>query len=1011
MTITQIKKISSLTDASGRSIKFAYTNGMVSKITAPENRTLNFTYDTNKQLTDLTTARGKKYSYAYTDGLLTSIYNPKHTVEKPYKTVYEYTGKQLTKVTDPLGKVNSLAFNPSSREASLTNAKGMKTIYKYNLAGNPEQTIVDANNLKLTTRYVYEANNLVEEVSPKGQVDSYTYDGEGNIISSVDPYGKESYVYNGSNNVISSFDTSNNETTIAYDGQDAISETNQSGAATSSVSKYDQYGNEVQGSSALTTGDNLLKNAGFEKAFTATDWFTQNSVSVGNIIQDKKEVAPGGIGGGASIKVTTTSGAKGFTAAKQLIELEPDTTYTVSGYIKTSDIRDASAFLNMELRDATGKQITDGTVWVNNRYSEIKADRSWTKRQFSFQTSKNTAKGYLFLEVEQPLATGGSGTAWFDNLQVEKRGDVMSTFNPISNSSFEGNTGETVATDWQTNNNPGATKLAIDTEGFTDDFSAHIARTTVNDADSRYGQEIFLNQKTGKNVTLTGMSKSENVVNTDGKKLSNDYALFAQVMYNDGTSKSFYAPYPTGTNDWNRSAVTVEASKPITSLYVWTLFRGNNTGKTWFDNIRIIDGEVLYENVYDEKGNYIIQSKDEYNRKVSYSYDIYGNKLSEKDANDNTKKMSYNEDNQLAKVVLANGASVAYVYDDNGSIAEKRITADGKEQLNSYAYDVDNKMTKFTDAIGNTVTYDYDNNANETKTSLPNGNVIETAYDSADRKVGVKWNNSQSFNFQYDANGNEIKVIDTINALTRDKVYDDADRIVKQTERGSSVSWAYKDKPTKDNKGKTDKVGEITASQGNYSYKATYEYNNLDQNTKISDGTKNYFYYYDEQDNISTYMSGNGVGANYVYDYTNKVSDVTIGNKSGANILEESYTYDALGNRVSIDNKKDGKTLYKYDEINQLTKESLPDGTELLYTYDDFGNRIKAESSKGATVQAKYSDKNQLIDWNGKNFTYDKNGNRTSDDKYSYSWNANDQLVAVTKKRRKYTIYSVQIRR
>lgn len=375
------------------------------------------------------------------------------------------------------------------------------------------------------------------------------------------------------------------------------------------------------------------------------------------------------------------------------------------------------------------------------------------------------------------------------------------------------------------------------------------------------------------------------------------------------------------------------------------------------------------------------------------------------------KKMSYNEDNQLAKVVLANGASVAYVYDDNGSIAEKRITADGKEQLNSYAYDVDNKMTKFTDAIGNTVTYDYDNNANETKTSLPNGNVIETAYDSADRKVGVKWNNSQSFNFQYDANGNEIKVIDTINALTRDKVYDDADRIVKQTERGSSVSWAYKDKPTKDNKGKTDKVGEITASQGNYSYKATYEYNNLDQNTKISDGTKNYFYYYDEQDNISTYMSGNGVGANYVYDYTNKVSDVTIGNKSGANILEESYTYDALGNRVSIDNKKDGKTLYKYDEINQLTKESLPDGTELLYTYDDFGNRIKAESSKGATVQAKYSDKNQLIDWNGKNFTYDKNGNRTSDDKYSYSWNANDQLVAVTKKRRKYTIYSVQIRR
>lgn len=995
-------KLTSMKDASGRTVSFGYASGgaQITKVSGPEIRDVTFSYDAQKQLMMSTTPRGKQYRYGYTDGLLTAIYDPKHTDDKPYKTAYEYTDKKLVKVTDPVGKAKTLSYAPEKREATLVNAKGKKTVYTYNQAGNPEKVVVDADGLKLTTTTSYEANNLIKEVSPKGQEETYTYDADGNVTSVTDPYGTENYTYNENNDVTSMTDTENKTTTVAYDDADAVSETNQSGGATSTVSQYDKYGNVIKGTAELSTANNILANPSFEKDLVATEWFSQvYQTATGTVAIDKTTSAPGGLSGAASLKITGKSTGRGFTAGKQIVELEPDATYTLSALIKTSDMKDTNVFFNVELHDAAGKRVTDGEAWQNNRYSDIKSNRPWTKRQLTIKTTKTTAKAYIFLEVEQDKDTGGAGTAWFDNLQLEK-GEASANFNPVLNSSFENST-ELMATGWWRGSTAGADKMAIDdTEGFADSSSVRIVRTAVTDVDSKYGQEIMLNQTTAKNVTVTAMSKSENVVNkAGGEKLSNDYAILAEAVLNDGVTKSFYAPFPTGTNEWNRSAVTVKVDKPITRLKIWTLFRGQHTGKAWFDNMRVIDGEVLTENTYDSNGNYVVASYDEENRKTTFTYDVYGNKLTETDEKGNTKKLEYNADNQLTKTTLANGTAVAYKYDDNGNTTEKFVTADGKEQQNSYAYDSDNKVTQFTDALGRKISYEYDANANQTKVTKPNGDTIESIYDSADRATGVKWNGQTAFNFQFDPNGNETKVTDVATGVVRDKAYDDADRITKQTERGGSVSWTYKDKPSKDNKGKTDKINEVIVSHDAHNYKATYDYNALDQNTKFSDGSRNYYLDYDEFGNVSHYINGNGVGTNFNYDATQKVREIQIGSKLGDSIFEESYTYDAASNRTTIDNKKAGKTSYEYDAINQLTKETLPDGTVKTYTYDGFGNRTKvADSSKTKAIDASYNDGNQLTTWNGDKLTYDTNGNRLSDGTYTYTWNVMDQLTAITKK-------------
>ncbi|MBC2116167.1 DNRLRE domain-containing protein [Listeria booriae] len=995
-------KLTSMKDASGRTVSFGYASGgaQITKVSGPESRDVTFSYDAQKQLMMSTTPRGKQYRYGYTDGLLTAIYDPKHTDEKPYKTAYEYTDKKLVKVTDPVGKATTLSYAPEKREATLVNEKGKKTVYTYNQAGNPEKVIVDADGLKLTTTTSYEANNLIKEVSPKGQEETYTYDADGNVTSVTDPYGTENYTYNENNDVISATDTENRETTTAYSGADAVSETIQTEANMSSVTQYDAYGNPISGSGDLSAAGNLLLNNGFEGGATLPNWKMLQSNTTGGLSFDSSEKGPGSLGGSGALKISSegASTEKGYTAATQYVDVEPNTTYTLSATIKTANMTNSDAFLMARLQTAASKDVTDGNVWNSNRAATMQGNRNWLKRQMTFTTTKETNKVLIYLMSEQMAGAKGKGTVWYDNVQLEK-GSTASSYNPLVNNSVENST-ELTADGWVRAGNTSLTAMRItDTEAFSGDSSVQHERKATTEENAFLRQTVTLNQTTAKAVTITSMSKSENAKASGTSKLSDDYALWADVRYTDGTNEYVRARFPLGTNDWNRSAVVVKPTKPIQTIRVSTMFQNSATGKAWFDDVRILDGEVMTKNTYDSNGNYVVASYDEENRKTAFTYDVYGNKLTETDEKGNTKKLEYNADNQLTKTTLANGTAVAYKYDDNGNTTEKFVTADGKEQQNSYAYDSDNKVTQFTDALGRKISYEYDANANQTKVTKPNDDTIESIYDSADRATGVKWNGQTAFSFQFDPNGNETKVTDVATGVVRDKAYDDADRITKQTERGGSVSWTYKDKPSKDNKGKTDKINEVIVSQGAHNYKATYDYNALDQNTKFSDGSRNYYLDYDEFGNVSHYINGNGVGTNFNYDATQKVREIQIGSKLGDSIFEESYTYDAASNRTAIDNKKAGKTSYEYDAINQLTKETLPDGTVKTYTYDGFGNRTKVtDSSKTKAIDASYNDGNQLTTWNGDKLTYDTNGNRLSDDTYTYTWNVMDQLTAITKK-------------
>ncbi|WP_255293640.1 DNRLRE domain-containing protein [Bacillus wiedmannii] len=992
-------RLAKVKNASGKELLLQYegANKKVSKVTGPDNKVITFTYK-GDLLVSSTTPEGKAYRYGYENDLLTHVYDPKHTDEKPYQTIYTYENNRLVKVTDPLGKATTLAYNTDTKEVTLTNPKGRKTVYTYNDAGNPVKTIVDAGRLNLTTTYEYSANNLVKTTTPKNQTESFTYDGNGNVTSATDTMGTEKFEYNKNNGIVSHTDNEGDKTTVAYKSANMEVAVTDKATHSSSIIFHDQYGNPTETSKDIGTGENFIQNPSFEmNEIGKWSIFRHNNDGTGA----KDTVpAPGGLGGASSLKITTKASTNdwGYIAAIQDVTLEPNTTYTLSGMLKTALSPGIGAFFNVQLLKEDGSAV-DGGGWNDNRYNKLQGEKEWTNRQVTFKTTDQTRKARIYLQVENGGAST-SGTAWFDKLQLEK-GETSSSFNPITNSSLENMMENGCIPGWIRGDGTSCDKKDTAHEGFTGESSIVLERSQYAGSDIGYGQWVNLNQKTAAPITVTGMSKSENVENDAPDKLSKDYSIWADVYYQDGSGENYQAKFPSGTNDWNRSAVLIPAKKPIKHMAVYVLFRKNNKGKVWFDDIRLLEGNVLVKNEYDQDSN-VTAMYDEEGNKNTFTYDTSGNKISETDEKGNTKSFDYNKDGQLTKVTLKNGTSVGYSYDHNGNTTEKSVMFGGKTQTHKYEYDVDNKNTVFVDALNRRIEHTYDENANKTKTKMPNGSLLEYVYDSADRMIGEKRNGKDSFTFERDQNGQETKIKDHVNGIERGKTYDNADRITSMTDsRGGKVDWTYHDKANS----KSEKLKEKTITHGGYSNKVSYDYNTADQNIKVTDGGSTYRFDYDENGHVRTYAAANGTGSTFNYDQIGKLTDLVIGTPSQI-LLSERYQYDKTGNRTKIIHEGTGgkvtETNYVYDPINQLLKESLPNGTVKDYTYDGFGNRTSVKVTENGketkSITATFNEGNQLVKFGNESLTYDPNGNRTSDGKYTYTWNEADQLIAITKK-------------
>lgn len=114
----------------------------------------------------------------------------------------------------------------------------------------------------------------------------------------------------------------------------------------------------------------------------------------------------------------------------------------------------------------------------------------------------------------------------------------------------------------------------------------------------------------------------------------------------------------------------------------------------------------------------------------------------------------------------------------------------------------------------------------------------------------------------------------------------------------------------------------------------------------------------------------------------------SVKNYNAAGALLESYTYnyDANGNRTSVTTSS-GTISYQYDALNQLTQETLADGTTVSYEYDAVGNRTKKTVNQGGNISTTtytYDAANELTAVNGQAYTYDACGVRNRNTTHRY---------------------------
>jgi len=112
-------------------------------------------------------------------------------------------------------------------------------------------------------------------------------------------------------------------------------------------------------------------------------------------------------------------------------------------------------------------------------------------------------------------------------------------------------------------------------------------------------QTFVTQHKEPQRLIISAWSKAENVT---GEKDGN-YALYVDCYYTDGTALyGQTVQFATGTHDWEYGERVLEPAKPVRNVNVYLLFRGNHTGRVWFDDVRVALADKPEENLVRRPG-------------------------------------------------------------------------------------------------------------------------------------------------------------------------------------------------------------------------------------------------------------------------------------------------------------------------------------------------------------------------------------------------------------------------
>ncbi len=350
-------------------------------------------------------------------------------------------------------------------------------------------------------------------------------------------------------------------------------------------------------------------------------------------------------------------------------------------------------------------------------------------------------------------------------------------------------------------------------------------------------------------------------------------------------------------------------------------------------------------------------------------------------------------------VLFANGilveSSSGFTYD---LLADKPVSITDNygnwiEHTNEFSYNVYGQVTSIKDSKSNTTFINYYPNSVDVHTVLNGLGTITYTYNVVHDVTSVTDRMNNVTAFSYNLHGQLVEIIEgagTPLQITTMLVYDpDSHNLMEIKKNGSTmISYTY------------DGIGRIITSTDESGLLLGYEYNDLDQVTKIIYPDGKY-----EQFNYSTCCprlidsrtERSGLTTNYEYNGLKRLISVQ---RAGGKV---DYEYDANGNIIKLADENGNETLFNYDLDNRLIRKTFTDSTFTAYSYDLAGLLVDIVNARGIKKAYLYDENHNVTrvsysdDTPGVMLSYDKYnrvaGKSDGIGGYLYIYNANNRLI------------------
>ncbi|MFN8488977.1 MAG: RHS repeat-associated core domain-containing protein [Caldilineaceae bacterium] len=839
---------------------------------------------------------------------------------------------RITRITDPLGKTINYSYNATGDLASVTDQENRQTQFRYDNKHNLG-SIIDPRGIEVAANNYGPDNRLVASQDADGNRMEFTHDLDNDREVVRDRLGNETvFEYNARGDVTRQTDALGHVTTMTYDN----------------------FGNELTHTDALgrtasktyDANQNILSQRDEDGHLTT---FTYNGQSQPLTITDDRGRV-----------IQNSYDAKGNLASYTDGE-GAVTHYAYDATGNLTSITDALGHVTTRSYDSSGNQtastdalgnMTAMSYDANNRMTSETRTRTLPDGTHQNVTLQYTydAKGNLISDIDP-----NGNTFTVNNNVLDKPDTVVNKLGAISYYQYD-DRGYLVR---MTDANGGQSAHTYDLEGrelSSTNADGHTTRYTYN----ALGQRVAEIAPDG-GAKHTGIDAVGRVISQ-----TDELGNVTRIAYTTGVVTTTNALGQRSVqyvdSDGNTTASVDAAGHTTTFIYdKGSQFHGEGR----LTETHLADGTTTHTE-YDANGRVIAQT-DQAGVTTHFEYDALG---------------------RLSGVRDALGNLTSYGYDALG----RQVTqTDALGRITRFEYDLAGHMTARILPLGQREGFTYDANGNRLSHTNFNGETITFTYDSNNRLIAKHWPDGKVETFSYTADGLRLQ------AGGDHYAYDAVGRLISEIKAsGQVITYTY------DLAGNRTAVG-IPTGVTRYTYDAL----NRMQTVIAPDGGVTR-YTYDTVGNLASTTLPNGIVTTYRYDDLHRLLALESRKNNGDLVASYVYTLNATGRRQQVVEAPSGRTVrYGYDALYRLTSETIShpiSGTQIIsYTYDAVGNRLtKSDSTNGVTIYH-YDANDSLLQEDGVGgvitYNYDTDGNlvnkATSTKTVTYTYDAENRLIGV----------------